>query len=314
MSGVQIFTIAPTDAGQRLDRWFKKAFPHIPHGRIEKLLRTGQIRVNGRRTKGNWRLEAGQSIRIPPLPEPGTQKPTVFISDADRLFLRNLVIYEDPDLIALDKPDGLAVQGGTKTNRHIDGLLPALGESLRLVHRLDRDTSGVLIIAKSRSSAQTLAKNFQNKRIKKIYWGITNGVPRPMEGEIEGHVHTAQGEAGRKMMVSVHHGTKGSKYAKTLYRTVSRAGKRAAWVEMQPQTGRKHQLRLQMQLLGTPIAGDPKYTTDRELPIGLENRLYLHARQLTIPRQKKPNLTITAPIPTHFKAAFALLGFDENAI
>ena len=176
MSGVQTLEVEPGDEGVRLDRWFKRKFPHIAHGRVEKLLRTGQLRVDGKRAKGNARLDAGQMIRIPPLPEPAEVKADVKISDADRLFMRNLVIYEDDHLIALNKPFGIAVQGGSKTTRHLDGLLPALGDGCRLVHRLDRDTTGVLLVAKSAKAAARAGRAFQSRRAEKVYWGIVKYV------------------------------------------------------------------------------------------------------------------------------------------
>jgi len=319
MSGVQILVVPDTDAGSRLDRWFKRLFPHIPHGRVEKLLRTGQLRVDGKRAKGSLRLEGGQTVRIPPLPDPSEIKKTPPVHDADIAFMRGLVIYEDDDLIALNKPAGLAVQGGTKTTRHIDGLLPALGTGCRLVHRLDRDTSGVLLVAKSSASAAQAGRAFQSRRAEKIYWGITNGVPKPAEGEIKGYV--AKGvldnrfgnkNAGKEVMQAVRHGTDGAKHAKTLYRIVAKAGQKAGWVVMQPLTGRTHQLRLHMQLLGTPLVGDPKYLTDRPAPVGLEKRLHLHARSLLLPRQGKSDLFIQAPLPDMLAQSFALLGFNPD--
>ncbi|NNE57058.1 MAG: RluA family pseudouridine synthase [Hellea sp.] len=320
MSGVQIITIPEEDEGQRLDRWFKRRFPHIAHGRVEKLLRTGQMRINGKRVKGSARIEAGDDIRIPPLPEPSEVKSERGPSDTDIRFMRDLVIYEDKDLIGLNKPFGLAVQGGTKTTRHIDGMLPALGKGFRLVHRLDRDTSGVLLVAKNAKAAAWAGRAFQSRRAEKIYWGVTNGVPHPKAGEIKGYM--AKGRLdnrfgnkheGKEVMVAVRHGEKDSKHAKTLYQSVQTAGVKAAFVAMQPLTGRTHQLRLHMQLLGAPIAGDPKYMTDRPRPGGLENKLHLHARTLTIPGPSG-DITIHAPLPAHMKSAFQQLGFEENAI
>ncbi len=319
MSGVHNLTVPETDDGSRLDRWFKKQFPHVPHGRVEKLLRTGQIRVDAKRAKGNLRLEAGQTIRVPPLPDPSDMSETPPVNDDDKKFIRSLVIYEDNDLIALNKPTGIAVQGGSKTTRHIDGMLPALGEGCRLVHRLDRDTSGVLLIAKSVNSAKWAGRAFQSRRAQKIYWGITNGVPQPKSGEIKGYM--AKGRLdnrfgnvheGKELMVPVRHGADGGKHAKTLYDVKAQAGQKAAWVIMMPLTGRTHQLRLHMQLLGAPIAGDPKYMTDRPLPGGIEMSLHLHARSLTIPREGKSDLSFQAPLPEHMESAFKMLGFNPE--
>ncbi len=314
MSGVQQLEVPDHDAGQRLDRWFKRLFPHVPHGKVEKLMRTGQLRVDGKRTKGNLRIEAGQIVRIPPLPDPSGVKREASERNQNRLSQR--VIYEDDDLIAIDKPSGLAVQGGSKTTEHVDGMLP---DGYRLVHRLDRDTSGVLLIAKSAAAAKWAGSAFQNRKAEKIYWGITNGVPRPLSGEIAGYM--AKGELdnrfgnihmGKEVMMAVRHGTKDAKYAKTLYEVAATAGAKAAFIVMMPMTGRTHQLRLHMQILGAPLAGDPKYMTDRPLPGGLDKRLHLHARSLTIPREGRNSLSVIAPMPSHMKGAFKLFGFSES--
>ena len=318
MSGVQQIIVEDTDAGSRLDRWFKRQFPHIPHGKVEKLLRTGQLRVDGKRAKGNMRIEGGQTIRIPPLPEPSEIKKKAPVNERDVAYMRSMIIYEDADIIALNKPHGIAVQGGTGTTRHIDGLLPALGDGCRLVHRLDRDTSGVLVIAKNLRAAKWVGRAFQSRRAEKVYWGVTNGVPKPSAGEIKGYM--AKGRLdnrfgnkheGKEVMEAVRHGAVGAKHAKTLYQSVAKAGQRAAWVVMQPLTGRTHQLRLHMQLLGAPIAGDPKYMTDRPLPGGLENMLHLHARALTLPREDQNDLYLEAAIPPHMEQAFEVMGFNE---
>ena len=319
MSGVQKITIPETDDGSRLDRWFKKQFPHIPHGKVEKLLRKGEIRLEGKRAKGNVRVASGQIVRVPPLPDPSDMSPTPPVSPDDAGFIRSLVIYEDDDIIALNKPPGLAVQGGTKTTRHVDGMLPALGEGCRLIHRLDRDTSGVLLIAKSAAAAKWAGKAFQGRRAEKIYWGVTNGVPKPLSGEIKGYM--AKGRLdnrfgnineGKEVMMAVRHGTAGTKHARTLYQVLSNAGQKAAWVSMMPLTGRTHQLRLHMQLLGSPIAGDPKYLTDRPLPGKMARKLHLHARSIVLPRETGPDLSITAELPPHMLQAFAALAFNAK--
>ena len=264
MSGVQKIEITDSDADSRLDRWFKRIFPHVPHGRVEKLLRTGQIRVNGKRAKGNIRLSSGDIVRIPPLPDPSEAKALRRVSAQDVNFMRDLIIYEDGEMYALNKPHGLAVQGGSKTTRHIDGLLPALGDGCRLVHRLDRDTSGVLIIAKSVKAAAWLGKSFQSRKAIKSYWGVTNGIVKPLEGEIKGYM--AKGRLdnrfgnkhmGKEVMMPVRHGEAGGKHARTLYQTISTAGQKAGWVVMRPLTGRTHQLRLHMQLLGCLLYTSP---------------------------------------------------------
>ena len=320
MSAVQIITVPEGDDDTRLDRWFKRLFPHIPHGRVEKLLRTGQLRVDGKRAKGNFRLQAGQSVRVPPLPDPveaRDEKPK--LHDDEVRLIRGMIIYEDESLFALNKPAGLAVQGGTKTKDHIDRLLPALGDGERLVHRLDRDTSGVLIVAKNAKAAKMISAAFASRKARKTYWGITNGLPRPAEGEIKGYIAKGIRDnsfgnelSGQEIMVAVRHGASGAKYARTQYQVVAKAGTKAAWVVMYPHTGRTHQLRLHMQLLGAPIAGDPKYMTDRPQPTTLENVLHLHARSLELPREGKPPLKLVADMPEHMIAAFDMLGFNPK--
>ena len=276
------------------------------------------MRINGKRSKGSDRIQAGDDVRIPPLPEPSEIKTKGKVSDQDMQFMRGLVLYEDSDLIALNKPFGLAVQGGSKTPRHIDGLLPALGSGCRLIHRLDRDTSGVLLVAKHAKAAAWAGRAFQSRKAEKIYWGVTNGVPHPKAGEIKGYM--AKGKLdnrfgnkhmGKEVMEAVRHGQPGAKHARTLYQTPQTAGVKAGFVVMMPLTGRTHQLRLHMQLLGAPIAADPKYMTDRPLPGGLERRLHLHARSLTIPGPSG-DISFSAPLPPHMKNAFKQLGFDEK--
>ncbi len=323
MSGVQKVEVKAGDAGARLDRWFKRLFPHVAHGRVEKLLRTGQLRVDGKRVKGSARLEAGQIVRVPPLPEPSETKAEVVIHPADIAFMRNMVIYEDDDIIALNKPFGLAVQGGTKTTRHIDGLLPALGEGCRLIHRLDRDTSGVLLVAKHRAAAAWAGKALQSRRAKKIYWGVSNGVPRPLSGEVKGYIAKGKSDIsfgraneGREIMMAVRHGTAGAKHARTLFQTVAQAGQKAAWIVLQPLTGRTHQLRLHMQLLGAPLVGDPKYLTDRPTPGGLADKLHLHAYSIEMPRPSDHSeggvISVTAPLADHIINSFETFGFNIN--
>lgn len=316
---VRMETVAPDEADVRLDRWLRRRFPELTQGRIEKLLRTGQIRVDGARAKSNTRLEAGQQVRIPPLGEApespaATHRPQVSDRDAD--FVRSLMLYEDNDLIALNKPAGLAVQGGSGQSRHLDGMLPALarrGEPApRLVHRLDRDTSGVIVVAKNARSAAELAKQFKSRETKKTYWAIVLGAPRPASGEISGFLRKGAGGAlGREQMELARHGDEDAKHARTLYAVVDTAGQRASWVALRPVTGRTHQLRVHMAEIGHAIAGDRKYTCDRETPGGLEGGLQLHARELALPRPGKRPLVLTAPPPPHMKAAFAALGFDE---
>ncbi len=321
---VRTDTVTEAEAGARLDRWLRRRFPDLTQGRIEKLLRTGQIRVDGARAKSATRLEAGQSVRIPPLPDSKAGEaaaPSPFsatrppVAEKDAAFIRSLVLYEDDALIALNKPSGLAVQGGSKQSRHLDGMLPALvrrgGETPRLVHRLDRDTSGVIVVAKSADAAAGLAAAFRSRAAKKTYWAVVLGVPRPPQGEISGWLRKSAGGAhGREQMDLARHGEEDARHARTLYSVIDTAGQRAAWIALRPITGRTHQLRVQMAAFGHAIAGDRKYTCDRPTPETLPPRLHLHARELVLPRPGGA-LTLTAPLPPHLCEAFETLGFDE---
>jgi 23S rRNA pseudouridine955/2504/2580 synthase len=314
MTGVQTLEVENGEAGARLDKWFKRRFPHVPNGRLQKLLRTGQIRVDGGRVKADTRLEAGQSVRVPPLPDAEAPPPTAGISQKDRAFIRSLVIYQDDDVIALDKPAGLAVQGGTKTTRHLDGLLDGLarkGERPRLAHRLDRDTSGVILLGRTPAATAALAKAFQSHAAEKTYWAIVRGVPRPPQGLIKGFIKKGKAGGGdRELMVRAKHGEEGAHHARTLYAVVAEAGRRAAWVALRPETGRTHQLRFHMAEIGHSICGDRKYVCDIPEPQGLPEGLMLHARSIDLPHPSgRGRLVVEAPLPPHLAGAFAALGF-----
>lgn len=316
MSGVQTLEVSADEAEMRLDRWFRKRFPHVPHVLVEKLLRKGQIRVDGGRAKADRRLAAGESVRVPPLPEPEAVKDSPPLSRADAEFARSMVIYKDDELIALNKPHGLAVQGGSKTTRHVDRLLDAFGKGdqrPRLVHRLDKDTSGVLVVARTAQSARRLSRLFQTRDAKKTYWAIALGVPSPREGEIKGFMKKSSGPDGdREQMVAARHGEEGAQHAVTRYALADHAGRRASWVLLRPETGRTHQLRVHMAAFGHSILGDGKYTCHIPTPEGLSPKLHLHARKLELPRQGKPNLVIEAPLPPHMVETFAALGLDAG--
>lgn len=307
------------DAGSRLDRWVKRQFSHLTQGQIEKRIRKGEFRVDGARAKAAQKLETGQIIRIPPLPEaedtpkPANAKP---LSKAEKSFIRSLVIYEDDELYVLNKPSGLAVQGGSKTTRHIDRLLDGLntGEDRpRLVHRLDRDTSGILVIAKHPASARELTKAFASRRVQKIYWAITMGVPHPLKGEIRGFMvkDSGPGDAKEKMR-QASHGEEGAQFAITDYAVISQAGQRLAWVALKPLTGRTHQLRFHMHEMNTSILGDKKYRSEREVPEAVTQGLCLHARGLILPREGRADLVLQAPLSQHMQDNFMTLGFDES--
>lgn len=316
MSRVQTVTVTGDEADMRLDRWFRKHFPHVPHGMVEKLLRKGQIRVDGGRAKGDRRIAPGEEIRVPPLPDPKEVKESPPLSAEDAKFARSLVIYEDKTLIALNKPHGLAVQGGSKTTRHVDRLLEAFGkgdQKPRLVHRLDKDTSGVLVVAKTAQSAKRLSRLFQTRDLKKTYWGVALGLITPKAGEIKGYMKKAAGPDGdRELMVAARHGEDGAQHAITRYAVADNAARRACWVVLRPETGRTHQLRVHMAAAGHALLGDGKYRCDIPVPEGLSHQLHLHARKVEIPRDGKRPLVIEAPLSAHMTETFAALGFNEN--
>jgi 23S rRNA pseudouridine955/2504/2580 synthase len=313
----QQIEVSADEADVRLDRWFRRRFPGFQQGRLEKLLRTGQVRVDGKRAKANLRLAAGQTIRIPPGIEADapdrSERPAV--RDADARFVQSLVIHRDPDVIAINKPPGLAVQGGTGTPRHLDGMLDALrfdaDERPRLVHRLDRDTSGVMVLARSVRAAAKLGEAFRHKSARKIYWGLVVGVPKPAQGKIDMAL-AKEGGPGAERMAADDDG----KRAITLYSVIERVGDRAAWLALLPLTGRTHQLRVHCaEALGTPIMGDVKYGGDAAiLPgQGVAARMHLHARRLDLPHPAGGTLSVTADLPEHMREAWRFFGFDPDA-
>ena len=308
--------IAPEDGDQRLDRWFRRHYPGLGHGRLEKLLRTGQIRVNGKRARAGTRLAAGDRVRVPPLPEPSEARGCrpAPPDEADAAMVRAAVLYRDDDVIALDKPPGLAVQGGSRVRRHLDGMLDALrfdaAEAPRLVHRLDRDTSGVLLLARHAAAARSLATLFRSRALRKLYWALVTGVPRPAQGRIDAPLAKRQAGAGERMVAMAEGGLR----AVTDYALVEAAGRRLAWLALMPRTGRTHQLRAHTaQVFGHPIVGDGKYGGEGAFPTGFEPRLHLHARALELPRPgRRAPLVLSAPLPPHMAAAWRFLGFDTE--
>jgi len=312
--GVQLRSVAPEDADIRLDRWFRRHFPDLGHSRLEKLLRTGHIRVDGKRVAASERLRPGQTIRIPPLEStaPRVPKPPFEPDERDLALIRDAVLHRDASVIVIDKPAGLAVQGGTAIERNLDALLDGLrfgaGERPRLVHRLDKDTSGVLVLARNAIAARKLAEAFRDKDAKKIYWAIVVGSPQPRHGRIDLPLAKIPGRGGERVAV-----VDAGKSAVTLYRTVARAGDRFAWLALNPLTGRTHQLRAHMAALGTPILGDGKYGGAKAHPSGIPEgrKLHLHARALSIPHPDGGMLTVTAPLPAHIKLDWAFFGFEE---
>jgi 23S rRNA pseudouridine955/2504/2580 synthase len=255
-------------------------------------------------------------VRIPPLPDT-PPPPAPALSKADRTFLASITLYEDDDLLVLNKPSGIAVQGGTKTTHHVDRLLEGLGDGPetrpRLVHRLDRDTTGVLVIAKRRAIAAKLGRAFQTRSVRKIYWALVHGVPKPPQGKIDAALVKAGGPDGDRVRKARAGEQDIAQSAVTHYAVVDRAGQKVAFVSLKPVTGRQHQLRAHMAIIGHPILGDGKYQGDKNLPEGIPNRFYLHARRISFPHPSGEGIVdITAPLPEHMAKAFALLGFAEG--
>lgn len=316
MSEVRHATVTAEEDGWRFDRWVKVHCPGLGFGQLQKLCRTGQFRVDGKRVEASARLAPGQQVRVPPLgplPDPAaapTRKP---LRAEDRDFIRGLVIHEDARLIALNKPAGLAVQGGTGTARHVDGLLDALahgGERPRLVHRLDRDTSGLLVVAKSAAAARELAFAFQQHRLRKLYWALLLKGPERNQGLIDVPLGKAGPPGHEKMRVHFpdEEDDPGAKNARTRFMVLARAGKVAAWTALMPLTGRTHQLRAHTAAIGTPILGDGKYGGAAAHPTGAPKGLALHARELELPLPGRGRLRLVAEPPPAFTAALRWLG------
>ncbi|MGN6551585.1 MAG: RluA family pseudouridine synthase [Pararhizobium sp.] len=324
MAGVQQRKVEGDEAGMRLDRWFKVHFPGLGFGPLQKLLRSGQIRVDGGRAKSDTRVQPGQTIRIPPLAvdEKDAGAPIsgkALKHDGDGDLLSRMLLHEDPKVYVLDKPAGLAVQGGSGVVRSVDSMLEAWrspkGEKPRLVHRLDRDTSGVLVIARTRGAAQALTAAFRERDTKKTYWALVKGVPREREGRISTWLAKEQTPDGDRMRI-VKHGDTGADHAVSRYRVVEQAGQGLSWLEMEPWTGRTHQLRVHAAHIGHPIIGDPKYfeaDQNWDFPGGIQKRLHLHARRIDIPHPSGGRLVVVAPLPPHMVQSWNLLGFDEAA-
>ena len=316
MSGVRTVTVAPGDADMRLDRWFKQHYPALAFGRLQKLVRTGQVRVDGKRVKTSQRLEPGQTVRVPPIDDGDAaaakpKKPSISAEDA--AFARSLVVYKDKDVLVVNKPAGLAVQGGTRTERHLDGMLDGLadrtGERPRLVHRLDRDTSGVMMLARSREAAARIGQALKGKETRKIYWAITAGVPEPREGEISMPLGKAGGKGQERVVADPEHG----KTAITWYKVMDSAGKRAALVALWPRTGRTHQLRAHMAALGAPILADGKYGGKEAFLTGddFPKQVHLHAREIDIPGG---GARVTAALPDHMNRTLEMIGLDLSTL
>jgi|TARA_B100002003_G_scaffold196799_1_gene187073 23S rRNA pseudouridine955/2504/2580 synthase len=315
VSAVQLVTVDENEGEVRLDRWFRRRFPELSHGRLEKMLRRGQVRVDGAKVKAGHRLQPGQMVRVPPLDSPAPKRRQDKVSDQDAKELRQRILHQDAALLVIDKPAGLAVQGGSGTKRHIDGMLGALQfdatERPRLVHRLDRDTTGVLVLARHARAATALTGAFRDRNSEKLYWAIVAGAPAQTRGRIDLPLAKSPGPDGERVRVDRQTG----KQAITDFALIEKIGEQAAWLALWPRTGRTHQLRAHCAAIGTPILGDGKYGgIDATLPgMDLGAGLHLHARAIALPHPDGGTLSVEAPIPAHFRTTMRALGFNPEA-
>lgn len=320
MTGVQKKTVSKDEDGTRVDQWFFRHFPDVPKGHLYKLLRKGQIRVDSKRMKPGSRLKQGQIVRVPPLKSDGPSATKKLpVSDRDRTFLKSLVLYEDDDLLVLNKPSDLAVQGGSGLTQHLDAYLYVFenhdGVVPRLVHRLDKQTSGALILARNAPAARALGKAFKDQKVRKYYWGLTSPAPDSSAGEIKAPLKKGSGTDKEHMMVDDKEGKK----AVTLFEVIDQASKKFAFVCFWPRTGRTHQIRVHANVVGAPLIGDSKYGGQQimhdllESDNALKERLYLHARRLICPHPAGQGLIdVTAPLSDKDKILWRHLGFDPE--
>lgn len=307
MSGVELKKVKDLDDGMRLNRWFLKYYPSLPLGRLQKLLRTKQIKVDGKKAETSLKLMAGQEIRIPPLnDEVQAPRSDRELSANDCIFIQNLVIYKDPNIIVLNKPSGLAVQGGTNTSRHLDAMLLALAfekeEAPKLVHRIDKDTSGILVLARDRKNAELLTKAFRERDIHKTYLAVVRGCPKPTEGQINAPLE----KIGEKSTVVAD-----GKKAVTAYRVLDNLSSKFALVAASPLTGRTHQIRAHLEYIGCPIIGDDRYFgTERIRFAEISNKLHLHAYKIDLSDIYNKKLLITAALPDYFQQTLSHFGLS----
>jgi 23S rRNA pseudouridine955/2504/2580 synthase len=317
---VQNVAVTADEGGMRVDRFLEARFPGLSFSHIQRVIRKGEVRVNGKRTQPKNRLVAGQTLRIPPLRLDQPKKPPAAGSEADErtdAFLQSITLHEDADVLVLNKPMGLAVQGGSGTTRHLDGMLEvfrdAHGQRPRLVHRLDKDTAGCLLVAKTRFAAAALAKTFRSRSARKIYWALVAGVPKVQQGRISTYLVKEEREDESLMRIA-RHGEKGASHAVTYYAVVETSGPLLAWLSLKPVTGRTHQLRAHMAHIGHPIVGDPKYFSleNWQLPGGMQSKLHLLARRIVVPHPRGGVIDVTAPLPPHMQQSWNLLGLDAK--
>ena len=323
-SPVETIAVKPDEDGIRLDRWFRIHFPQVGYTYLQKLLRSGQVRVNSKRVEARDRLQTGQEVRVPavvrqpPKSQPSL-KPPMGVSKGDRDLIESIILFEDEHVLILNKPFGLAVQGGTGTKRHIDGILMNMadrfGDRPRLVHRLDRDTTGVLLIAKHRQAAAKLGRVFQTRSAAKTYWALVKGVPKPPQGKVTAPLVKASGPDGDRVRRAEPGEQDKAMHATTHYAVIDRVAHKAAWVSLKPVTGRQHQLRAHMALIEHPIVGDNKYSASEVLAdSGIDAKLHLHARRLILPHPlvSGSKIDVTAPLPPHMLKSWEMLGLDPN--
>jgi 23S rRNA pseudouridine955/2504/2580 synthase len=320
----ELVTVTEDEADTRLDRWLRRRFPGLPQSAIQKLCRGGQVRVDGHRADAATRLTAGQAIRIPPLTLAANSqaKPPPPIDPNLAKDLQRLVICRDDHLLVLNKPPGLPVQGGPGITRHLDAWLDALRlgseHRPRLVHRLDRDTSGVLVLARTPGTAAKLAAAFRGRNVEKIYWAVTARRPIPPEGRIDLPLRRIPGISGQRTEPAAPD-DKDAARAVTEYRTLDHAGRQLAWLELRPLTGRTHQLRVHCVAIGAPILGDVTYARPDQnnafsaTVAGLSEALHLHARALCLPHPAGGTLLVDADLPPHLAETFRTLGFIAPA-
>jgi len=316
---VQTVVVTADENNMRVDRFLEARFPGLSFSHIQRIVRKGELRVNGKRADSKDRIEAGQSIRIPPLKLDAPHFAGSLSEAAQKTLqtLKDIILFEDADVMVLNKPAGLAVQGGSGITRNVDDMLEVMrdvkGQKPRLVHRLDKDTAGCLLIAKTRFAATALTGSFRHRSARKIYWALVAGVPKPKQGRISTYLAKEENEDDTIMRIAAH-GDEGASHAVTYYAVVETSAQKLAWVSLKPVTGRTHQLRAHMAHIDHAIVGDPKYFNKEnwQLPGGLQKKLHLLARRIVIPHPRGGVIDATAPLPPHMLQSWNLLGLEAD--